>query len=417
MLPVSVLAGLLGTRLIISSLGSTLFGVCSLIITLQLIFVFLDLGTGAAVLNEAARFRVHGDHPRLLDTWARARRASTSACLVLLAVTVALAAFDAWPAVLGVRGVADVNLAVTTVVLVNVVARPAMLSLQALQGFGHSVTVVLLQISIPLVGLVVVVIGALLDASLVVFSASVVCGQLVCGLVGLTLIHRRHRLPVLWPPVPPDGPHRVRLRSQAGPMLVINVVAPLGSGLDRVALAHRSTSLDLAMYAIVAQLMQPAFSLSATLLQSLWGDFSRKRSEHTLRWATIRGTFGLIAAGAVVAFVGYAIATPWVADLLSGGTIPISYGVSALAGTYVLMSLLLTVPSALLTDARGLTAQAKVLLVTVAVNLAITWALSPAWGVVAPLVGTVVAMMLQGGVFVGLSRRYLQEPTVTEAVT
>jgi O-antigen/teichoic acid export membrane protein len=192
-------------------------------------------------------------------------------------------------------------------------------------------------------------------------------------------------------------------------MLVINLVAPLGSGLDRIALAHQSTKPELAIYGLVAQLMQPSFTLSATLLQSLWGDFSRKRSARDLRWATVRAPYLLVAAGAVGAGVGYAVATPWVSPLLAGGQHTVGHGVSILCGALVFLTLLLSVPSALLTDARGLTSQAKLLLVTVAVNLAITWAFAPAWGVSAPLAGTVVAMGLQWVVLARLNRRYLTQ--------
>lgn len=414
LLPVSVVCGLLGTHLTIRSLGPAPFGVVSLILTLQLIFTFLDLGTGAAVLNEAARFKVQGDRARLMRTWNGSRRIAQRACAAFFVVAAGLAALHVWPVVLGVPHT-DVDLAVTVVAFINVVGRPATLALGALQGFGHSVAVVLLQVSIPIVSLVVVAVGAALDAPLVVFAASLTTGQLVCGTAALAIVSRRYRLPVA-----PFGRWRTdeakpSLRNQAGPMLVINLVAPLGIGLDRVALAHLATPLALASYALVAQLLQPVFSLSATLTESLWGDFSRKRHGGNLSWEALRRPALLVGLGALICGAGFAALTPWVARLLAGDAIPIGYGVSALAGGVGLLTLSLSVPGSLMTSARGLATQAKVLVGSVALNLTVTLAMAHTWGVAAPLAGSIVGLLVQFVILAKLSRRYLmssvKEPT------
>jgi O-antigen/teichoic acid export membrane protein len=408
-LPVSIGCGLVGARLTIVTLGPTLFGVVSLVLTLQMAFNLLDLGTSAAVLNEAARTRVQGDNSSLLRTWASARRIAQQACLAVLALTIGLAALNAWPVVLGVVDVSEVSLAVTVVALINVVARPSLLALAALQGFGHSVTVVLLQVSVPIVSLIVVVVGAVLHAPLTVFAASLASGQLVCGLAALAMVSRRYGLPLRY--VRSHGARKANpeVRRQAGPMLVISLVAPLGMGLDRVALAHMATPLALATYALISQLLQPVFTLSATLMQTFWGEFSRNRHEGTVDWASLGGPLGLIAPIALISGVGFAVATPWVAHLLAGDEIPVGHGVSSLAGAVVLLTLLETVPGALLTSPAGLSAQAKVLVATVFLNLAVTWALASYWGAAAALAGSVLGLAVQCVILAELSRRYIRD--------
>jgi O-antigen/teichoic acid export membrane protein len=321
----------------------------------------------------------------------------------------ALSVLDLLPRLLGVAHVAGVSVAVVGVVLINVVARPAMLALAALQGLGHSVAVVLLQVAVPVVALGVVVVAALLNAPLAVFAASVMLGQLACGIGALVMVSRRYRLPVLTSFVPGPADTRVSMRSQAGPMLVINLVGPLGVGLDRISLAHLSTPVALASYALVAQLLQPVYSLNATLNQSLWGDFSRKRHEGLLSWATVRGPLMVVGIGAVTCLVGFAVATPWVAHLLADGTITVGHDLGTLAGGVALLLLLGAVPGALLTTAAGLTFQAKVLVISVAINLALTWALSPSLGAAGPLLGSVVGLGVQCVILARLVRRDLRE--------
>jgi O-antigen/teichoic acid export membrane protein len=413
-LPASIVCGLLGAHLTISTLGPTLFGVASLVLTLQLVFTFLDLGTGAAVLNEAARFRVDGDHTALLRTWTSSRRVAQRACLLLLAVSAALMLVDGWPRLLGVSGAGHVSLAVTVVALLNVVGRPALLALAALQGFGHSVAVVLLQVLVPVVSLAVIAMGAALNASVVVFAASLACGQLACGLGALAMVSRRYHLPMLPQRVSSTGAQRDEIRRQAGPMLVINLVAPLGMGLDRVALAHMSSPLALSTYALLAQLLQPVFTLSSTLTQSLWGDFSRKRHEGALHWDTLRSPLALVAVAALGCGVGFSVATPWVGHLLAGDRIPLGYGLSALAGCVVALTLIQTIPGALLTSTAGLSAQAKVLVGSVALNLAVTWGLASAWGVAAALSGSIAGLVVQCVILAWLSRRHLRESHAKE---
>jgi len=409
-LPVSIVCGLIGTRLTISSLGPTLFGVVSLILTLQLIFAFLDLGTGAAVLNEAARFRVHGDQGRLQRTWRASRNIATRASLTLLVLTGVLAVAGALPVILGLSSVNDVSVAVVTVVALNVVSRPATLALAVLQGCGHSVTVVLLQTSIPVTTFLVVLVAAISNAPLVFFAASLTCGQLACGMAALLMVWRRYQLPPFsFRNAVPVGP-KPQLRNQAGPTLVINLVAPLGVGLDRVALAHLATPVALATYALVAQLLQPVYSLSATLTQSLWGDFSRKRQERRLDWEAVRSPLLLVLSGAGTCFIGFTLLTPWVAHLLAGDAIPVGHGLGALAGGFAFFVLALTVPGALLTTPVGLSMQAKVLVTTVILNLVLTWALAAAWGAAGALVGSVVGTGLQCAILARLCRRFLGRP-------
>src|SRR4051794_28912738 len=73
-LPISLACALVTVRLLVGSEGVADYGMISLLVTLQALLPFMDLGTGAGVLDAAAHFRATGDRSLFNRRWSGATR-------------------------------------------------------------------------------------------------------------------------------------------------------------------------------------------------------------------------------------------------------------------------------------------------------------------------------------------------------
>jgi hypothetical protein len=98
-------------------------------------------------------------------------------------------------------------------------------------------------------------------------------------------------------------------------------------------------------------------------------------------------------AAALLAGLAMAAASPWLADLASGGRITLGWG---LVATFVVFMSLQGVkyPGGMfLTDAAGMRFQALMSLVLLPVNLAISWTAAPVLGAAGVVLGSVVGVL------------------------
>lgn len=397
-LPVSLICSLLSIRLMLEGIGVADYGLVSLLLALQVLLPFLDLGTGAGVLDGAAHQRATGSPEQLRARWRTAVRVTLATSLVVLLVSLAIQVLGAWDEILGVPGDTRVGVAVVVIAAVNLLGRPAQVSFLALQGLGHPIQVVVLQVLVPVTSLGIIALGAFVDGPLWMFGASLAFGQLLAGAAGLLSLRRRGDLTL----AEVIGLGRLDVArplldtvSMAAPMLVITVVMPLGAGLDRIILSHRSTVFELATYAVVAQLLQPISSLTSTAHQSLWGDIARHRHTESLTWGYLRRVGGLVTIAAAVGAVGFGVLLPLVTDVVTGGELEASWGLAFFAAAVVLVQVLQVVPGALLTTPQGLRQQAVAIVLGTALNLTLTWVLAASWGAAGAVVGTAAGFLLQ----------------------
>jgi hypothetical protein len=153
-------------RIVIGDLGSADYGLVSLLMGLQLLLPFLDLGTGAAVLNAASSQHVaQGAHP-LSPVLRQAVRVTVLTSSLVFAAVGAVAVAGWWPRLLGFPGDSRVTWGILLIFGLNIVARPLMLASTVLIGLGRATLIVLLQGLVPAVGLVVVLLAHIANAPL-----------------------------------------------------------------------------------------------------------------------------------------------------------------------------------------------------------------------------------------------------------
>ena len=392
-LPISIVCGLLNVSLLVGSLGTNDYGLVSLLVTLQLLLPFLDLGTGAAVLNAAAAFRESGRESGTVKVFSavlrRAVWVTSSASLGLTIAVIAVGVGGLWPDILGVSGDGRVTAAIVAIVCVNLISRPLVLSSTALIGLGNGTMVVALQALVPVVSLAVVAIGSVVDAPLAGFAVNLVVGQMAAGLVAALILHRR--VPGLTYSLfcRKDRSSGIPFFRTAAPMLAISFLGPFATSLDRILLSHLSNPVELAVYALCAQLYQPLLSLITSIQQPLWADFARRREVEcggTLAWfrkvSISMSLLGICLGG------GMALVAAWIGQWVSHDAIRLEQPIVIAFSVVVVLAAAQCPSGSLLTTGTGLRLQAGVISCGVVVNLGVTGFTVESLGAVGAVLGT-----------------------------
>lgn len=407
-MPVSLVCGLLSVHVMISHVGPADYGLISLLFGIQFLLPFMDLGTSAGVLEGAARFTVSGRIKDLSAPLRTALKVTSMMSFITLGCVGIVALRGWWPALIGRPDDVRLTSAMVLIFAVNLFCRPLNLVLASLIGLGRATSVVVLQILVPTTGLAVVVVASRTSGGLALFAASLVLGQLVCGLAAAVLL--AGAVPgivdaVMRSPLDEGGDEGLSVRRFAGPMLVINLVAPLSMALDRLVLSHRSDEAQLAAYALAAQIFLSAGSFAATVQPALWAEFSARRARRDPGLALFvqRVSLAMLLAGLVGGVVLWLV-SPALAHWVSASEIALTSSLlTSFALTFV-FQMALAGPSAALTTPRGLRQQAVILVVTVCLNLLITVVLAPRLGAVAPALGSAVGTFMQWMLTFGLYR-------------
>lgn len=385
-LPISLVCGLLSVRIVIGDLGSADYGLVSLLMGLQLLLPFLDLGTGAAVLNAASSQHAKHGKNELSTVLRQAVRVTVLTSFLAFAAVGAVAVAGWWPRLLGFPGDQRVTWGMLLIFGLNIVARPLVMASTALIGQGRATLIVLLQGSVPAVGLLVVLLAHVTNAPLGVYAASLIIGQIATGVAAAVVLWRSTRqepttlVSLATPP----------LRRTAGPMLAILLMAPLGSNLDRLVLSHQSSASQLALYALAVQLFQPVLSVVGVLQQPIWADFAARRASRSLmsnrhlRSLTVLLSLGGLAVGGLMMML-----VPLVSGIVSGQQIVVSWGLASLLALSLAVTVAYVPSSSFLTTDDGLRRQVGIVAVALVANLALTVLLTPRLGATGPVIGTV----------------------------
>jgi O-antigen/teichoic acid export membrane protein len=415
--PVSAVCGLLWLSLVIGHLGPADYAFVAVVVGLQFVVFFLDFGTGSAVLEETGRYRALAALDPLAAAVGRAWRVIVTGNLLLLLVAVALALAGSWGPILGFadRG-ATAGEAVVLTLTVNLFARPLSLGAALVAGLGRAAVATWSQALTSVTSLALVALCIAGNAPLPLVVATPVVGQLMATLVPFTVAMRA---------VP--GLLRASLRAAmttagavgkvghiAVPMLLIQLIGPLNTNLDRLALGHLSTVEMVAVYSLAVQLSASAESFLSVLQPALWAEYAERRAVGGMRSAVLRSflhvrRFWLLgvafgAAFAVVAFLfGPVVAhgelhLPWALCAILGATLPV-LGVQLVLGIA-------------LTDAAGLRAQVVLVMSTTALNVALTFAWASRLGAVGPALASLITALVHVPLLWVLARRRLRrEPS------
>lgn len=353
--PVVATLGLLNTAIIVRETGAAVFGLVSLIATLTLLFPFADLGISATVMSAGAQLDSQPATPardtEAADVIRRGYHVLFGVAAALIALALYIMAVDGWTVLTGFSSGPHDRWAITVAACLFALTIPAGVGLRILVGLNQVPLATLLMMSFPAVALAVTGVLYLLRAPGIWYATSALGGLLVGQVVATVMALRLSGLG--W-----SAFERVRgtyngQRLLAGsPWLFLAAIgAPAGLQTGRLLLAHLSTPVELAQYALMAQLYGVCWSAMSTAGYAYWPVFvkRRKATETTVRmWWQLTAVFAGVAA---VVTVGLVLLGPLVCTLLSGGRIDVSiwlalaFGVLLVAqAAHLPASVLLTQP-------------------------------------------------------------------------
>ncbi|WP_164700495.1 oligosaccharide flippase family protein [Modestobacter sp. KNN46-3] len=396
-LPVSAVLGILVTRLVIDNYGLAAFAQYGLLVGIGTLLPFADLGMAAAVVNAVAASPDVRADDHLRRVVVTAVRILLCSAAVLTAVAVGITAAGLWPVLLG-SGLLPGSgplVAMACVVLIAV-GLPVGIGQRVLAGLGRNhVAIAVLGLQTPLVlGTLVLFLatgvpgGSLIAAVpfAVTLALSVVC----------TVIAARQLRPTLGRALRDV----FRLRSVRGarvfdvawPMLVQMIALPLAMQTDRLVLSHLVGPGELGEYNLASQMFTPIWAVVNAAGFTLWPVFARARARGAESSPLpMAAAFGALAA---VMTLVVAVASPWLADLASGGVITLGPALVIAFGVLMVLQAVKYPMGMFLTDAPGLRYQAYMIVAMLPVNLGLSWVFASWWGAVGPVVGSVVGVLL-----------------------
>ena len=207
-----------------------------------------------------------------------------------------------------------------------------------------------------------------------------------------------------------------RVFDVAWPMLIQMIALPLAMETDRLVLSHVAGAQALAEYNLAAQMFTPIWAVVNSAGFTLWPVFARARAQGTRATpAPMAMAFGGLAA-VMVAVV--ALASPWLADVASGGAIALAPGLVVAFGALMVLQAIKYPFGMYLTDARGLRYQAAMIVAMLPVNLGLSWVLAVQWGAVGPVVGSIAGVLVFQvlGVMLYVRRRRAREDLADSGV-
>lgn len=395
-LPVSALLGILVTRIVIEEYGTAAFAQYGLLVGIAALLPFADLGLSAAVVRAVSTSTDPAHDPEVRRVFVSTLRVLVCSASVMTVLALGIWATGSWSALLGPGLLSGPGpLAATLCLLLIAVTLPLGFGQRLLTGLGRNhVAVAIGGLQTPIVlGAVLLVVWADLPAGpyIAVFAyvASLLLA-LACALYGARVIR-----PVLGDAVR-EALHLRSVRGArvfdvAGPMLVQMVALPLAMQSDRLVLSHRAGADVLAEYNLAAQVFTPIWAVVSAAGITLWPVYQRRRAsgrdESPLRMSLFFG------AAAGLASIAMAVASPWLADLATGGAITLGWGL--VAAFTVLMTLQgLKYPAGMyLTDPAGLRFQALMTVLMLPLNVGISWWAAGRIGAAGVVLGSVVGVL------------------------
>jgi O-antigen/teichoic acid export membrane protein len=365
--PVVAALGLSNTAIIVRETGAEVFGLVSLIATITLLFPFADLGIGDTVLTASAQLSGPNRDPDAANVVRRAYHVLFAVAGVLVLLALCIMALDGWAALVGFSSGPDDRWAITVAACIFALSIPAVLGMRILVGIDRLPLATLVVMSCPAFALGVTLVLYMTGAAGIWYAVSALGGLLIGEVVGTVLALRLSGLgwsAFAWVTRPRGGR---RLLAGSMWLFIVGVGSSVGLQTGRVLLAHLSTPMQLAQYALMAQIYGLCWSALSIAAVAYWPVFVKRRTatEESVRmWWRLTATFAGIAAIAMLAIVAL---SPLAATVLSGGRIAVSawlalaFGVLLVGQTaHLPSSVLLTRPNEARWQARWALAMAAV---------------------------------------------------------
>lgn len=393
-LPLQVVATALVTFLTIRTIGVNAYSTVGLLVGLQGLFGFLNLGTSAAVSNAAGESLALGnDH--LIRVSVTAVRLTLLAGGVLVPLSGVVALLGWWPDILGKGDPKLLTFGALVAILAVALLQPLSQGGAILMATGHTVSATWLNVAPSLVALGLVIGAALNHSSPIVFVVFLYLAQVAVALVSCAIAARivGFSLVAVMGSVVQRGFRGAQISHEARPALVMWVLLPLAYQTDRLLISHLSTSTQLASYNVAAQSFSALFSIVALGSASLWGHYAKARVTATLPGPRAFSRLSLaFAAVGIVLGIGYVIVTPLAVSLVSDSKVTVSALTLACFGSLLVVQSFHQPSAMLQTDRSGLWFNAGAVTIMTVLNLGLGLVLTRPLGAAGPVLASVVAL-------------------------
>lgn len=391
--PITAIAGLGTSYILISSYGPEVYGTVALLSTLFLLIPFADLGMGAPIMNGVSSASLDEREKHQLVRRVFLTLSTTSVLLVI--ATIIAGSFISWDSILGNETLDPraFNISFSLAICAFLLSIPFGVGQRILVGLNLNHWAIFIACSSSLVALAATFLVTQTGFSPAYAAISPSIGILISSILGLVYGLRRLRMPIGL--IFTSGPLRVfeLLRSSA-PMLVIMLAVPLAFQSHRVILSHVSSASQLAEYSLGMQIYLPIWSLISTASISLWPLFSGQRSSGGNSQRLFKISLAVFAAsGVLVGGLLIAIA-PVFAGVVSSGQIKLNWGFLGALALLLTAQCIQQVPGTFLTSVRGLRFQSVCVVIMCAAAIGSAVAVSARLGAAGPILATALAVLI-----------------------
>lgn len=396
---ISLVTGILTTRLILGEAGVEHYALYSLLTVLPSLLAFTDLGAGAVIVHGVATSDDVRRDDALVAQLTSVGRILVGFSGVLLLLNTAMLLSGGWVLALGAAGtLPGAPLAAFVCVSIFCLGVPVGIWVRIMLGLGRNHFVILLQGLIsPLTLLGVLLLTGLPDGGADSFLAVASYGaSLVVSALGLLLCWRSTAplIPRAAKRVPRPRLHPgVRVMDVGWPMLAQLVSYPIAVSTQRYVLAQSGDAAQVAEYGVVAQVFLALNGLVLAAGLALWPMYARKRHRGELRSGPEPMAWLFAGAVAAATAIVWLVEDPLFAFITDGevdvaGTTVLAFGamVTAVAAVYPLGMFIM--------DKPGIRFQVVPTLLMAGGSLALSIVLAPVLGSAGPPLGNAVALLV-----------------------
>lgn len=391
--PITALATFLAASLTIGYAGVEGYAAIIVISTLAQLVPYADLGIGAGLINAIST--ASSEDPARLSATASAVRMLCLSAVILLVLGVAGMTLFSWSDFLNLEasGLPHLDLVTFLVVAVIAVMVPLGIGQRILVALAMNPSAVAITAIAPVFSLICtgLIVASNLPAVILVFPPAI--GALLVAIVSMWLAARK--LGFGWRMACDTRINRYPgLLSQGMWYLALSIASALSFQWGRVILATRGTLAEVASYSIAMQLYAPLWSFFIAAGTALWPVFAKNRALKLGQLPILRRMlvgFGLMS---VVAAAGLLFAGPWLAGVISRGSIVSGPLLFASCGALIVAQSAQLVLGVSLTAPRDLRFQALWGIPMAAAIVGATWLLVPILGEISPFVASASGVLI-----------------------
>ncbi|MTB88010.1 polysaccharide biosynthesis protein [Aeromicrobium senzhongii] len=391
--------GIVVTRLLIENYGVDSYAQYMLLVGLIALVPFADLGISASIINTVAGSDDPRNDPRVRGVLITCLRILAVSMMVILVITAVVTGSGVWESLLGDGLMPETGPAAAAACLVVFAMTLGIgYGQRILIALGKNHIVVLLGLVQTPIVLTCIITMLLLDIDAGGYLAIAAYGGIfVAAAIAMVMASR-----ALAPMLRLAYRDALRVRSVRGarvfdtalPLLVQMIALPIAMQSSRIVLSHVASRDELAQYSLAAQMFLPIVGVAMAAGVSLWPVFARERAANPSSISSPHAMALWFGVAACVVGAMVAVASPWLAEIASGGQIRLD---AALVAAFVVLVIVQAAKNPLgnfLTDARGLRFQAIMVTLMMPWNIVASVFLSMSLGAIGPVIASISGVMI-----------------------